>query len=46
MGHSLDGNEVSVNLVGHFNVFTPAREVLTENFEPGNLFDHTGGEFW
>lgn len=39
----MDGNEVSVNLVGHFNVFTPQGEVLTENFEPGNLFDHTGG---
>lgn len=46
VGHwvtALDGNEVSVNLIGHFNVFTPVGQVLTEDFQPGTLFPHTGG---
>lgn len=49
VGHrvlGLDGNEVSVNLIGHFNIFTPLGQMLKPDFTAGSLFGFAGGRLF
>ncbi len=43
---SLDGDEVSVNGVGHFNIFSPQGTVLDADRHDGNLFPYVGGKLF
>jgi hypothetical protein len=41
-----DGDEVSISLVGHFNVFTPEGRVLLTDRSPGDLYAYAGGALY
>jgi len=41
-----DGDEVSVSLVAHFNLFTPVGDVLRTDRTPGDLMPFVGAQFY
>lgn len=41
-----DGDEVSVSLVAHFNIFTPVGSVLRTDRTAGDLLPFVGGQFY
>ena len=43
---SLDGDEVSVNGVGHFNIFGPQGQVYDDQRRDGTLFQYVGGKLF
>ncbi len=43
---SLDGDEVSVNQVGHFNVFAPTGKVIADDGTAGDLMQYVGAKLF